>query len=42
MIEEARERARHLDAHLVELDGGPATHPDRAKPTPEPKTRGRS
>src|SRR6186997_2166370 len=31
MIEEARTRARHLDAHLVELDGGPATHPQRQK-----------
>ena len=29
MIEEARIRGRHLDAHLVELDGGPAPHPDR-------------
>jgi hypothetical protein len=32
MIEEARERGRHLDAHLAELDGGPPTHPER---TPE-------
>src|SRR6478609_3617674 len=29
MIGEARVRARHLEAHLVELDGGPASHPDR-------------
>jgi len=42
MIEEARGRARHLDAHLLELDGGPAPHPERKAATPEPKTRGRS
>jgi DNA-binding transcriptional MerR regulator len=42
MIEEARTRARHLDAHLVELDGGPVTHPERVKAIPETKTRGRS
>ena len=30
MIDEAHVRARHLDAHLVELDGGPPSHPDRA------------
>ena len=29
MIEEARARGRHLDAHLAELDGGPAPHPER-------------
>jgi DNA-binding transcriptional MerR regulator len=29
MIEEARARGRHFDAHLVELDGGPAPHPER-------------
>ena len=29
MIGEARTRGRHLDAHLVELDGGPAPHPHR-------------
>ena len=29
MIDEARARRRHLDAHLLELDGGPAPHPDR-------------
>jgi DNA-binding transcriptional MerR regulator len=29
MIEEAYGRARHLDGHLAELDGGPRTHPDR-------------
>jgi len=34
MIGEARARARHLDAHLAELDGGPATHPDRAEDVP--------
>ena len=33
MIEEARERGRHLDAHLAELDGGPAPHPERAAMT---------
>jgi len=42
MIEEARSRARHLDAHLVELDGGPATHPERQKPTADPESGGRS
>ena len=42
MIEEARARARHLDAHLAELDGGPPPHPERASATPEPKPRGRS
>jgi DNA-binding transcriptional MerR regulator len=31
MIEEAHGRARHLDGHLAELDGGPPTHPDRPK-----------
>jgi DNA-binding transcriptional MerR regulator len=30
MIDEARARARHLDAHLAELDGGPEPHPERA------------
>jgi MerR family transcriptional regulator, repressor of the yfmOP operon len=29
MIEEARRRRSHLDAHLTELDGGPSPHPDR-------------
>ncbi len=29
MIEEARARGRHLDAHLAELDGGPPPHPER-------------
>ncbi len=29
MIEEARARGRHLDAHLAELDGGPVPHPER-------------
>lgn len=32
MIEEVRVRRRHLDAHLVELDGGPSPHPDRPAP----------
>ena len=31
MIVEARTRRGHLDAHLVELDGGPSPHPDRAE-----------
>ncbi len=30
MIEAARERRRHLEGHIAELDGGPAPHPDRA------------
>lgn len=30
MIEAARQRRSHLDAHLAELGGGPASHPDRA------------
>ena len=29
MIEEAHGRARHLDGHLAELDGGAPPHPDR-------------
>jgi DNA-binding transcriptional MerR regulator len=29
MIAAAADRRRHLDAHLKELDGGPATHPER-------------
>jgi hypothetical protein len=33
MIEEARTRGRHLDAHLAELDGGAPTHPERAGTT---------
>ena len=32
MIDEARARRKHLDAHLTELDGGPAPHPDAAAP----------
>jgi DNA-binding transcriptional MerR regulator len=37
MIDEARERGRHLDAHLAELDGGPAPHPERdGGPPPHP------
>ncbi len=31
MIEEARARGRHLDAHLAEVDGGPPPH--RHRPT---------
>jgi DNA-binding transcriptional MerR regulator len=31
MIEEARGRHRHLDEHLVELEGGPSPHPDRVE-----------
>ena len=31
MIDEARARARHLDGHLAELDGGPAAHPERTE-----------
>jgi hypothetical protein len=42
MIEEARARARHLDAHLSELDGGPPPHPERLPTTPAPATGGRS
>ncbi len=34
MIEEARGRRRHLDDHLVELEGGPSPHPDRVKRQP--------
>jgi DNA-binding transcriptional MerR regulator len=29
MIEAARARRTHLDAHLAEIDGGPQPHPDR-------------
>jgi DNA-binding transcriptional MerR regulator len=29
MIDDARARGRHLDAHLAELDGGSAPHPER-------------
>ena len=31
MIDEARRRRRHLDDHLVELDGGPPPHPERVE-----------
>ena len=31
MIEAARARRRHLDAHRRELDGGPNPHPERAR-----------
>jgi DNA-binding transcriptional MerR regulator len=37
MIDEARARGRHLDAHLAELDGGPPPHPEHASAT-EPAT----
>lgn len=30
MIDEARSRRRHLDAHLASLDGGPDPHPERS------------
>jgi DNA-binding transcriptional MerR regulator len=33
MIDEARARWEHLDAHLTELDGGPPPHPDRTEGT---------
>ncbi len=33
MIAEARTRRGHLEAHLAELDGGPAPHPERAEAT---------
>lgn len=39
MIEDAKARWRHIDAHLAELDGGPAPHPvrgDDAGRTAEP------
>jgi DNA-binding transcriptional MerR regulator len=43
MIEEARARGRHLDAHLAELDGGPPPHPERLaaaeRPTAAPAAR---
>jgi DNA-binding transcriptional MerR regulator len=29
MIEAARDRRRHLDRHLAEIDGGPDPHPER-------------
>ncbi|MFL5675329.1 MAG: MerR family transcriptional regulator [Chloroflexota bacterium] len=29
MIDEAHVRRRHLDSHLVELEGGPKPHPER-------------
>jgi DNA-binding transcriptional MerR regulator len=31
MIDAARERRRHLDRHLRELDGGPDPHPERRR-----------
>jgi DNA-binding transcriptional MerR regulator len=37
MIEEARARARHLDVHLAELDGGPPPHPERAASPATPR-----
>jgi len=38
MIDEARARRRHLDAHLAEVDGGPSPHPgrDAASQSPVP------
>ncbi len=37
MLAEAEGRRRHLDEHLVELDGGPDPHPERhPDPHPEP------
>jgi MerR family transcriptional regulator, repressor of the yfmOP operon len=30
MIEAARDRRKHLDRHLAEIDGGPDPHPERA------------
>jgi DNA-binding transcriptional MerR regulator len=32
MIDEARARRRHFEAHRAELDGGPSPHPDRTEP----------
>jgi len=38
MIDAARARRSHLDAHLAELEGGPDPHPGRgAHPTTDPK-----
>ena len=34
MIAAARERRRHLGAHLTELEGGPDPHPERAAQRP--------
>jgi hypothetical protein len=31
MIDAALTRRSHLEAHLAELDGGAAAHPDRAR-----------
>ena len=40
MIDEARSRRSHLDAHLAELDGGASPHPDRpATAAPRGRTR---
>ncbi len=41
MIQEAGARGRHLDAHLAELDGGPAPHPDRQALTADKADAGR-
>jgi DNA-binding transcriptional MerR regulator len=42
MIEEAKDRARHLDAHLAELAGAPAPHPPReAAPSDVEAKKGR-
>jgi MerR family transcriptional regulator, repressor of the yfmOP operon len=32
MIDAAKERRRHLDEHLAELEGGPDPHPERRGP----------
>jgi len=37
MIEEARARGAHLDAHLAELDGGSRPHANRAEGSPAAK-----
>ena len=39
MIAEARARRKHLDAHLAELDGGPAPHPGTATAADSPEDR---
>jgi DNA-binding transcriptional MerR regulator len=41
MIEEARARARHLDAHLAELDGAPPPHEPRPDATTEVRRKAR-
>ena len=40
MIDKARTRRGHLDAHLLELDGGPLPHPERTEAVrPNPESR---